>query len=196
MMKNKYFSLIFFLFFVSTLNISLGLAATNNTEALGVLMKSLAQKEYHKIDFHESKSSSLLVSDIEIKGTMLFQHPDYLLKISHKPHQERFELKKGVVTIQQGDNEHRTLLLGDYPLLNAYLMAYTAVLDGDLNRLQQYYHLKFDQREYAWRLRLIPRLKEMSEYVKKMEFKGDADIIRSILVYEANGDVSTTKFFY
>jgi hypothetical protein len=45
---------------------------TDGKVALKLLMKSFSQKKYNKIGFHESKSSPLLVSNIELKGEMLF----------------------------------------------------------------------------------------------------------------------------
>jgi hypothetical protein len=105
-------------------------------------------------------------------------------------------LKDGVVTVQQGGGEERTLTVSDYPVLNAFVVGYTAVLDGDLGRLQKYYNVEFDSRDYAWRLSLYPHLDEMREHVQKLEFLGSADIVRSILVYETSGDISTTHFLH
>lgn len=165
-----------------------------DSQALLLLLKSFSAKEYKKIKFQERKSSPLLTSEIEVNGEMLFQHPGYLLKLVYYPHQERFELKKGIVTIQRDDAEARTLSLKDYPELNAFVTAYTAVLDGDIERLRVFYSLVFDSREYGWRLSLHPRLEAMREHVVKIVFTGDATNIRSIQVFESGGDVSTTSF--
>jgi len=197
MMKNRLCLLILVLFSVSVQCFAAVTdKATEGKADLKLLLESFSQKKYSKIDFLESKSSSLLVNDIELKGEMLFQHPDYLLKIVRQPHQERFELKNGVVTYQRGEGEERMLAVGDYPVLNAFVIGYTAVLDGDFERLQEHYRIEYDYRDYAWRLSLYPRLDEMREHVTKLEFLGSADVIRSILVYEASGDISTTNFLH
>lgn len=163
-------------------------------EALSLLLDTFAHKKYKKVGFYERKSSPLLVDAIEMSGEMFFRHPGYLLKEIHEPHQERFELENGKLGFQREGGEVRTLDVENYPLLNAFTTGYTAVLNGNPVQLQKFYRLEFEQRDYAWRLTLHPRTKAMKEHIIKIEFVGDHDTIRTIHVYEAGGDISTTTF--
>jgi len=160
---------------------------------LQTVMQLLAKKQYTQVKFIEHKSSALLAEVIQIEGVLNFKPPAYLLKRVLKPYHETFELKQGIIYYVKGNESVRKLDIEQYPVLNSFVSAYTALLGGQLEQLKRDYRVVFDGRKYAWRIQLFPRATTMQGYISEIRFNGVGDTVVSIVLIEADGDTTTTR---
>ena len=165
-------------------------AIAANDDNLNKLMASLAEKSMSKASFIERKSSSLLRQDLQFEGELIYRRPDYMMKKTNVPRFELIEINEGKLLYKREGQPDRELALNNYPLLAAFVSAFTAVLSGDITKLQNYYKINFSERDYGWRLSLSPLLKKMQETIESIVIMGESDRIYNITITEAGGDKS------
>ena len=98
-------------------------------------------------------------------------------------------LDRDTLAIEYKDrNQHRTLMLKDYPVIWAFVESIRATLAGDLPALSRFYDVSLQGNLENWTLRLVPKDAKTRELVTAIHIFGGKDAIRSIETLEGDGD--------
>ena len=152
------------------------------------LMTSLAGKKEKSAQFKEEKFLKNLEKPLRSEGTLHFQAPDYLEKITAKPEKERLVVKSELVTIFDQQDVSQTLSLDQYPPLKALLNSIRFVLSGNLNALTKNYELDLKGNRNQWNLILVPISVPALEIIDRIVILGEKDNVAKITWVESNGD--------
>ncbi|MBT4556095.1 MAG: outer membrane lipoprotein carrier protein LolA [Nitrospina sp.] len=152
------------------------------------LMTSLAGKKEKSARFTEEKFLKNLEKPLRSEGTLHFQAPDYLEKITAKPEKERLVVKSELVTIFDQQDVSHTLSLDEYPPLKALLNSIRFVLSGNLNALTKNYELDLKGNCNQWNLILVPISVPALEIIDRIVILGENDNVAKITWVESNGD--------
>ena len=152
------------------------------------LMVSLAGKKEKSARFKEEKFLKILEKPLRSEGTLRFQAPDYLEKITAKPEKERLVVKNELVTIFDQQDVSQTLSLDEYPPLKELLNGIRFILLGNLNALTKYYELDLKGNCNQWNLILVPISEPALNIIDRIVILGEKDNIKKITWVESNGD--------
>ena len=158
------------------------------------LAAELARTPPGALRFTELKYLKALKQPLKLDGQVSYTPPDTLEKIVTAPQPERFVLRGGALELQRGQGAPRKLDLAQYPLLEAFVGAFTATLSGDLASLRKHYDLKLGGHRHAWTLDLTPKDKSLAARVKAIRVAGAVDRIQQFETVQANGDRSIMFF--
>ena len=152
------------------------------------LMVSLAGKKEKSARFKEEKFLKILEKPLRSEGTLHFQAPDYLEKITAKPKKERLVVKSELVTIFDQQDVSQTLSLDDYQPLKELLNGIRFILLGNLNALMKYYELDLKGNCNQWSLILVPISAPALDIIDRIIILGEKDNIEKITWVDSNGD--------
>ena len=152
------------------------------------LMISLADKKEKSAQFTEEKFLKILKKPLRSEGTLHFQAPDYLEKITAKPEKERLVVKSELVTIFDQQDVSQTLSLDEYPPLKVLLNGIRFILLGNLNALTKYYKLDLKGNCNQWNLILVPISAPALDIIDRIVILGEKDNIEKITWVDSNGD--------
>ncbi len=153
------------------------------------LMHGLAQTRSDRALFVEKKFIAILDRPVESSGELVYTAPDRLEKRTLKPKPESMTVDTGVLTIERGRQKHR-LQLQDYPELAAFIDSIRGTLAGDRKALERNYRLSLDGTLERWTLELQPANEKMLAVIKRIRIAGARDAVRSIEIFQADGDRS------
>lgn len=156
---------------------------------IGQLMQSMAQIPSGHASFVESKSIAMLDAPVVSEGELFYTAPDRLEKRTVKPKTESMVLQGGTLTIEQGRKKH-VLQLQRYPEVAAFIESIRATLAGDLQALERTYDLQLSGDSNRWTMELLPLNENMKKVVQKIEITGEKNMLRTILISQADGDSS------
>ncbi len=172
--------------------------ATANANAGGwgleQLASDLARTPPGAMRFTELKYLAALKQPLKLDGRVSYTPPDTLEKTVTAPQPERFLLRGGVLELQRGSSAVRQVDLAQYPLLEAFVGAFTATLAGDVSRLKQHYTLALTGHEHAWVLLLTPKDAALARRVKSIRVSGAGERVQEFETLQANGDRSIMFF--
>ncbi len=169
----------------------LGVALTGHVEAdsLHDVMQSLSAIKQAEVDYQEEKHLNMLDVPLLQTGHLSYLAPDSFTRTLDAPVTGRFAIQGDKVTLEQrGESKQQNLQR--LPLVKAFVASFGATLAGDLPRLQQYYELTFSGDTASWALVLIPRDKQLAEYVDEIRLWGREGKIDRMEIQESNGDWS------
>lgn len=153
------------------------------------LMQMLAQTRSAHASFVESKSIAMLDKPVISSGELFYRAPDYLEKRTLKPKADSMVLDQGSLLLSRGSKKYR-MQLQDYPELAAFIDSIRGTLAGDLNALETNYQLKLEGTMDSWTLQLLPVTTQIKAVVKRIRISGAANDVRSIEIFQADGDSS------
>lgn len=154
------------------------------------LMAARRQVKSASATFVEHKYLRMLMQRIESSGTLRYEAPDWMQKITTKPTPETFELRGDTVSSIQRDGQRFTAALGEHPEIAALVEAMRSTLAGDLVTLLQHYTVEFQGNRDSWHLHLTPKQHLVSEKVSNIVISGSLAELTVIEVYERDGDRS------
>ena len=152
-------------------------------------MRGLAQTRSERANFVEKKFIAILDKPVESSGELFYTAPDRLEKRTLKPRAESMTVDGGTLTIERGRQKHR-LQLQDYPELAAFIDSIRGTLAGDRKALERSYRLTLDGTRERWTLELQPTDEKMHSLIKNIRIAGVRDTVRSIEIFQADGDRS------
>lgn len=158
-----------------------------NVEAL---MAARQQVKSDSATFVEHKYLRILMQRIESSGTLHYEAPDWIQKVTTKPTQETFELRGDTVSSIQRDGQRFTATLGEHPEMAALVEAMRSTLAGDLITLRQHYTVELQGSRDRWQLRLTPKERFVSEKVGEIVISGSLAALTLVEVHERDGDRS------
>lgn len=183
------------LFCVAALALLRPAGAAGSAEwGLDQLAAELARTPPGAMRFTELKYLAALKQPLKMDGRVSYTPPDTLEKVVTAPQPERFVLRGGALELQKGDGAPRRLELAQYPLLQAFVGAFTATLAGNLDGLRQHYELKLGGHRHAWTLDLTPKEQALAARVKAIRVAGAVDRIQQFETVQTNGDRSIMFF--
>jgi hypothetical protein len=165
-------------------------AASNDELELAELMKVLSEVETSGGQFFERKYLSILSEPLTLKGNVLYRAPDYVEKEYDDPNGERYEVSGDRLTIELPDGRRRELTIDEHPVLRAFVESYRGTLAGDLETLKQYFDLELSGTIDEWRLLLVPKVAELTEYLTSVVMLGRGGAVYEVHTREAGGDYS------
>jgi outer membrane lipoprotein-sorting protein len=171
--------------------LALGTLSTAATAAwdLQNLMQNLSQAKPGRATFVEKKFIAVLDRPVESSGELLYLPPDRLEKRTLKPRPESMVISGSELVVERGRQKHR-LQLQSYPELTVFIDSIRGTLAGDLKTLERSYQVSLEGRETQWMLLLVPLDEKMKAVVQRIRIAGAADEVRSVEIFQADGDRS------
>ena len=169
---------------------SQALAASRDSIDLEALMHTLAQVKTAGGRFVERKYLSILNEPLTLEGHVLYRAPDYVEKAYEDPAGERYEVRGDRLIIELPDGSRREMSIDEHPVLRAFVESYRGTLAGDLETLRKYFDLELSGTADEWRLLLVPKLAELTEYLTAVVMLGHGGIVYEVHTREASGDHS------
>lgn len=168
-----------------------GLEADATAWTLDELMHGLAQVKQSRATFVERKFLSILKTPLVFSGTLTYNAPGHLEKITLLPKPESMILDQDELIVQSGDaRQKRTLALQDYPAIWAFVESFRSTLAGDIATLKRFYHVSIEGHAQHWLLILRPVDPRMKDLVSEIRISGNFEQISTIEIRESGGDHS------
>jgi len=176
---------------------TLGREALGNDEAgdepwtLKRLMRELGSVRSARARFSETKYLKMLDRPIQSSGTLAWDAPSRLEKLTLLPKRERMLVEQDKVTLEIGTPpKRRVISMTDYPLLRAFIESIRATLAGDLASLERFYRVEFHGSSDGWRIKLEPSEAKTKSVVRVIRIFGSGGEIGTVEVEQSDGDRS------
>ena len=167
--------------------------AQNADWGIEQLMQSLAQVKSAGGRFVERKYLAILTAPLEFSGILVYTAPNRIEKRILLPKPETMIIEQDRVTLETPSrNQRRTLALGDYPIMRAFVESIRSTLAGDAQTLARFYRISLEGNPDKWRMSLAPIESSMQAVVRQILIGGSQSRINTIEVIEATGDRSVT----
>jgi hypothetical protein len=145
--------------------------------------------------FTEEKTIGLLAKPLVNHGTLHYMPPGRLLRTIDEPFRSQVLLLEDAIWLHEGGASER-IDLGAHPAARSFVGSFRSLLAGDREALAQHFELSLQTGDGdAWTLELRPRTKDMARIVTKMRVSGRGELVDRLVIEEASGDVSDTRFF-
>lgn len=155
------------------------------------LMREFAAVRSARARFTERKFLKLLDAPVESSGTLAYDAPARLEKLTLSPRRERMLVENDKVTLETGPGpKRRVLSISDHPLLRAFIESIRSTLAGDRATLERYYRVAFDGDSDRWRLTLEPVDAKTRSLVRVIHITGSGSRIEGVEVHQSDGDRS------
>ena len=151
------------------------------------LMTAMAGAREAQAAFVEERHLQYLTEPLIVEGVLRYA-PGRLEKHILRPEEERLIVRGNRVTIVAPGTERRSVLLSDYPALEATIVGLRATLDGDLDTLKRHYWIDYDADGRNWRLGLTPLEEDVRRRILGVRLAGIGGWIASLEVVEQAGD--------
>jgi hypothetical protein len=139
---------------------SFGLTARSEESTqwdLGQLMRELSSVRSARAHFTEKRFLKMLDRPIESSGTLAYEAPSRLEKLTLVPKRELMLVEQDKVTLETGPTPKRRILsMSEYPALRAFVESIRSTLAGDQATLERFYKVDFGGDPDRWRLKLQP----------------------------------------
>jgi hypothetical protein len=152
-------------------------------------MSELGRVQHAKARFVERKYLKVLKTPLETTGTLEYDAPDRLVKRTLEPKPETMTVA-GERLVIESQARSRTLRLGDYPVLGAFVESLRATLNGDLAALERFYRVMLEGGPQRWQLTLTPRDPKMSALIESILIAGGRGRVGRVEVRETRVDRS------
>jgi hypothetical protein len=155
------------------------------------LLTALAKNRPQEVGFEETASSHLLTHPLKTQGTLRFTPPATLEKYVTAPHKERYLVEGDKVFFEnKAKRISKTVSLGDYPVIRAFVEAFRSTLANDLPTLKRFYRVTLEGEPRRWTLILRPSDSAIQELVESIRFFGEGEQVKAIETLAPDGDRS------
>lgn len=144
-------------------------------------------------EFREIKTLKLLDAPLETRGTVYFEPPDKLARVTREPAESRLVLDGSRMRFQDAAGA-RDVDLAENPVARAFADNLIVLWRGDKAALEKIYALDFRADGSRWQLELTPRGAPLDRFVRGIEMKGDGAAMVEMSVVETDGDRTRTLF--
>lgn len=144
--------------------------------------------------FHERRFLAVLGgAPLESEGTLYFQPPDRLAKLTTAPAKSSLVFDLGQMRFHD-EAGSTALALADHPDARAYVETLIEVLHGDKAQLEARYRLEFHADGERWQLTLSPKEAPRERGVASIRLVGAGRALRELDVVEIDGDSTQLVF--
>jgi hypothetical protein len=165
-------------------------AAADADWGLAQLMAELHAAKSASATFVEHRRLHLLNRPLVSSGTLHYQAPDSLTKITAPPAAETMVLQGDILDDTQADGHHYRVVLSQHQEVAGLVEGILATLEGNLATLNWYYQVGYSGGQAGWTLHLVPRQWLVRHKVDAIDIGGAGRWVRSIAVVEPDGDRS------
>lgn len=152
------------------------------------LMHELALSDRTSVSFTETKTLSYLDGTLTSEGLLSIAPSGVLTKETLKPIHETLKVDQDAVTVVREGKDTVEIALSDYPIMQGFIEAFRATIQGDLDSLSHYYALETKGEREAWSLQLEPLQSKLLSVIRIIDIKGSGDMINSFMIEEQGGD--------
>lgn len=178
---------------VACLGLLAGLAATAMAIDLDELQGRLRASARQEVRFHETRESPWLAAPVESRGTLVAGPDGSLEKRVTAPQQETWRLRPDRLERIGPDGE----LVGamsyeKFPALGIMARAMREGIAGRFDAMRDDFELRLEGTAERWTLEMLPRAAPASRHIERIELRGDAAGLRTLVVVERNGARTST----
>ena len=160
------------------------------------LMAVMATVREGTVRFREERRLHYLQSPVVLEGALSFKAPDLLVKEIRMPRWERTVISGNTVRVEsKGSAGSRSFLLSDYPALQTLIIAFRAVLTGNLAALRVHFTVGLAGDRQSWTLRLVPRAAALKQRFAAVTIKGSGRRLTTAEFAETSGDRILFRMF-
>lgn len=170
-------------------SISMQCLAQDTIDSVMVRMKP---EDAVQISYQETRYMGLFDDDWHGSGFLYAATPSSMLKQQLNPEIEMMAAEGRQLTYYKpGTETYHQLQLDESDPMMASLVAFKAILTGDLVSLRQLYSLKFTTTESAWSLKMLAKVHEADEAPLKIIMQGQSgEAANKMQVFLPDGDRS------
>ena len=154
-----------------------------------VVMRMLASITESHVEYREIKSLTILDSTIEHTGMLSYYAPATVVREVRQPISETFAVDGDTLIIRRADTE-KVIQMDTNPIIRAFVESFRATLSGNVELLNEHYHIEFSGTAIEWKLQLSPRSRKLKRFIRSIELEGQQTLIGRIEITESNGDWS------
>lgn len=170
-------------------------AAASEGDHIDALMARLGAMPGVYARFTEEKTIGLLAKPLVNHGTLHYMPPGKLLRTVDAPYHSQVLLLGDAIHLREGTRSER-IDLSTQPAARSFVGSFRSLLAGDRAALAEHFELALEQgADDTWTLELRPLTQGMVRIVTKMRISGRGEIVTRLVIEEASGDVSDTRFF-
>jgi outer membrane lipoprotein-sorting protein len=156
-------------------------------------------RRFHEVEglecrFREEKRIALLSAPIVTEGTLHYARPGRLVRRLSGPSVQVVLVDGSRLRMRDGDRVE-TIDLASQPVVRSFVDTFGQLLAGDRAGLERSYRIEYAIDEGTrWTLTLRPRASPLDRFVREIRFEGEGLSLRTMVMVEVNGDVTTTTF--
>lgn len=145
--------------------------------------------------FTEEKQIALLALPLRSEGTLHFARGRGLVRHTLAPARQSVLVTDKELVIWDGKATRR-VGLGSGAAFESFVQAFSFLLAANRPALESRFAIGFVAGDAAsgWSLRLVPKAEDLKKLISAIELSGKGLAISTLIVREATGDVSTTRF--
>lgn len=163
-------------------------------DPLEVLLAGFRSVDALTADFEEEKFIALLAAPLVNRGTIAYAKPGKFIRLTTQPESSAMLVAGGAVLVGTS-KKHERIAADANPMVKQFVDAYLGLVAGDRARLEAGFHVKLEgSPRAAWKLVLVPKAERMRAVFSKIVFEGQAQNVASLVIEEASGDRSVTRF--
>jgi hypothetical protein len=162
-------------------------AAEPPAPTLDFLLLQLSGSPGTKAQFHERRFLSLLSGPLESQGTLYYQPPDRLARITTAPAKTRLVFDLGRMRFQD-EAGSSDLALAERPAAQAWAENLLAIFRANRAELESRHRLEYHAEGARWELRLTPIAPPLDRHFASIKLVGAGRALREIDVVEVDGD--------
>lgn len=166
--------------------------ATASDASLDALFTSLASDGPKRSKFYELRRLSEIDLPLESRGTLEFDPPATLRKITTEPIAEQLELNESVLSVTIAGTT-RELPIDAVPAAGALAGALRGLLAGRLADVRAHFSISLETEEAGWQINLSPLESAVSAVLQNMVVRGRSAQIDQIEILQTNGDESVMQ---
>ena len=163
-------------------------------------MENLASVREVKSTYTERRTSSFLISDVQLSGKLHYRAPDFIRKTVQTPYEQITTIRGDTVSIEKintrGESSTRHYSLGAHESLQSAVEGIRATLSGDYEYLQESFEIEVSGTRESWSVLLLPRDEAIRQQIESIFIVGTDDAISSIDTTNTDGDESSLQLVY
>jgi len=144
-------------------------------------------------EFRERKFLRLLNEPLESQGTLYYQPPDRLARVTTAPAKSKLVLDGPRMRFTD-DAGSSDVALGDNPIARVFAENMVAIFRGDRAELDEKYRMEFHAEGERWKLLLTPKGAPLDRAIASISLSGAGRVLRQLDVVEKDGDSTSTTF--
>jgi outer membrane lipoprotein-sorting protein len=169
-------------------------SASAEPSRVDAILAKLRQTQAFSARFREEKRIALLNAPLVSEGELYYARPARLIRRTHKPEAALLVMDARMLRFQDASGAH-TLSLAENPALHALTSTLSQILAGDRPALEASATVSDESASgAAFRLRVIPKPKNVQKLVRAMIFEGTGVSLTRMTVIDGNGDEAVTQF--
>jgi len=159
------------------------------------VLLGVAETKIKVARFEEKRVAFYLDQPLISRGTLRYQYPDSLEKITLWPEQMRQSLTAGKLHYSHQGADDKSFDVATHAGLSLLFRTILGILSGNEKVLSADYAIEGKKTAEEWTLTLHPTTEEARKWFKRVEVSGSGAQINQLKVTESNGDYTSTHFY-